>query len=494
MLMLLPLDKKIDWKNPPIVTILLVITNIIIFYVMQADDNAIEQKAASFYIESGLAKLEKQVYPKFLESQNNKQKLDQFNRDMAEIDNDSSYYFAYLRNYTDLDFAYKEALATGSISNVSRDDMIKTWTQRNFYLAQMSHSTLRNYSLRPADTKIVTLFSHMFLHVNDGHLWGNMLFLLLVGYVVETILGSGIFLLAYLMTGLGASGLDILFHSTDYNFHLGASGAISGVMGLYATLFGWRKIQFFYNILFWVGRVKAPAIIMLFIWVSKEVVQMIAVDSNVNFLAHLGGLLSGALIAYLLLRFSNSVNTGYMDLADKTEQHSELMSKGIQYLGEMKFSNAKLCFSKVLAQEPDDIEVINYLYKASRHEPASNDYHKYTQKLIFACIKSGNFDLMYQTWIAYNKEAEPSVKLNFTDFYTIFEYLLQHNKIVDAEKLLIRLFKKNPQNSQLSTGFLSLAKKYLTLNNKGNADKYSRAIVKFFPHSSEVTDAQSILG
>jgi len=265
-------------------------------------------------------------------------------------------------------------------------------------------------------------------------------------------------------------------------------------MGLYATLFGWRKIQFFYNILFWVGRVKAPAIIMLFIWVSKEVVQMIAVDSNVNFLAHLGGLLSGALIAYLLLRFSNSVNTGYMDLADKTEKHSELMSKGIQYLGEMKFSNAKLCFSKVLAQEPDDIEAINYLYKASRHEPASNDYHKYTQKLIFACIKSGNFDLMYQTWIAYNEEAEPSVKLNFVGFYTIFEQLLQHNKIVDAEKLLIRLFKKNPQNSQLSTGFLSLAKKHLALNNKGNADKYSRAIVKFFPHSPEVTDARSILG
>ena len=493
MLILLPLDKKIDWKHPPIVTILLVIINALIFYSMQSGDDLIELNAAKFYQQSGLAELEIKAYPKYLESQSDQQALIQYNLTMSSIEEDSDYYFEYIRSYTDIDFGYKQALKQGSITNVSYADITKIQTKRQLYLAQLHDSTLRNYSLRPAETTLITLFSHMFLHVDGGHLWGNMLFLLLVGYVVEAVLGSWVFLLAYLLTGLGASGLDILFNSTNYNFHLGASGAISGVMGMYATLFGRRKIQFFYNIFFWVGRVKAPAIIMLFIWMAKEILQMIAVDSNVNFLAHLGGLISGALVAFLLLRLKDRVNTDYMDLPEKNQQYSELMSDGIQYLGEMDFDKAKYYFNKILVQRPEDIDAIEYLYKASQLDPASNDYHKYAKKLIFASIEIKNFNLFYQTWINYNEHAEPAAKLEFNSFYTIFEQLLHYNKIEDAETLIIRLFKKNPKKNELSAGFLILAKKHLALNNKLSANKYSQAIIKYFPHSPEASNARSIL-
>ncbi|MCU7835285.1 MAG: rhomboid family intramembrane serine protease [gamma proteobacterium symbiont of Taylorina sp.] len=494
MLMLLPLDKKIDWKYPPVVTLLLIIINAIIFYSMQSSDDAIEVNAAKFYLDSGLSELEAQVYPKYLESQDDKQLLYKYDMDTGVIGDESSpYYSEYVRAYTDRDFGYKQALTLGTIINVSKKDIKKIQKKRQLYLLQLSNSTFRNYSLRPAETSLITLFSHMFLHADDGHLWGNMLFLLLVGYVVEAILGSWLFLLAYLLTGLGASVLDILFHSMNYNFHLGASGAISGVMGMYATLFGRRKIQFFYNILFWVGRVKAPAIIMLFIWMAKELIQMIAVDSNVNFLAHLGGLISGAIIALLLLRLKDRVNVDYMDLAEKTQQRAKLMSNGIQYLGMMKLDNAKHCFKKVLQQVPEDIEAIEYLYKASQSDPASNDYHKYAKKLIFASIKINNFELMYRTWKSYNELAEPTVKLEFNSFYHIFEQLLHYNRIEDAERLIICLFNNNPQKNELSAGFLKLAKKYLNLNNKHTADKYSKVIIKYFPNSSEVSNAESIL-
>lgn len=493
MLILLPLDKEIDWKHPPIVTILLVIINVLIFYSTQSDDNLIELNAAKFYQKIGLAELEIKAYPKYLESQGDQQIFVRYNLAMNNIEDDPDYYSEYIRSYTDIDFGYKQALSQGTIANVSRADITKIQTKRQLYLIQLHDSTLRNYSLRPAETTLITLFSHMFLHVDGGHLWGNMLFLLLVGYVVEAVLGSWVFLLAYLLTGLGASGLDILFNSTNYNFHLGASGAISGVMGMYATLFGRRKIQFFYNIFFWVGRVKAPAIIMLFIWMAKEILQMIALDSNVNFLAHLGGLISGALVSLLLLRLKDRVNTDYMDLSEKNLQYSELMSDGIQYLGEMNYDKAKYYFNKILVQRPEDIDTIEYLYKASQSEPASNDYHKYAKKLIFASIKIKNFHLFYQTWTSYNEQAEPAARLEFNSFYTIFEQLLHCNKIEDAEKLIIRLFKQNPKKNELSVGFLMLAKKHLALNNKLSADKYSKAIVKYFPGSPEASNAHSIL-
>jgi len=494
MLMLLPLDKKVDWKHPPVVTILLVIINAFIFYAFQSHDDAIEVEAAQFYWDSGLAKLEARVYPKYLEQQGNKQQLRHFEQALGAVDeSDSVYYSEYLRSFTDSDYGYKQALSQGKIAKVSDTDIARIQTKRELYLAKFDYSTFRNYSLRPAETNLITLFSHMFLHANNGHLWGNMLFLLLVGYVVEAVLGSWLFLLAYLLTGLGASGLDILFNSTDYNFHLGASGAISGVMGMYATLFGRRKIQFFYNILFWVGRVKAPAIIMLFIWIAKELIQMIAVDSNVNFLAHLGGLLSGALVAFILLRWKDLINTDYMDSQEKAEQRAELMSDGIQYLGEMKFEKAKLCFVKVLNQSDEDIEAIEYLYKASLSKPASEDYHKYAKMLILTSLYNSNFDLMYNTWKAYTEAAEPGPKLGFDCNYWVFEQLLHYNKLNDAEKLIIQLFKQGPKNKKISACFLQLAKKYLALQDKSSADKFSKAIVKYFPDSDEAQLAKSIL-
>ena len=493
MLMLLPLDKKIDWKNPPVVTLLLILINVVIFYSFQSNDESIEHKAAQFYQQSGLAKLEAPVYQKYLDEQKQQQENQpepeyDFSK-MAE-DNDS---LQILRIYADRDYGYKQALKEEKINGVSQSDLIQVKTKRKDYLAQLDDSTFRNYSLRPAETTFITLISHMFLHADNGHLWGNMLFLFIVGYVVEAILGRWLFLFAYLLTGLGASGLDILVNPINYNFHLGASGAIAGVMGMYATLFGLRKIQFFYNILFWVGRLKAPAIIMLVVWVAKEALQMIFVDSNVNFLAHLGGLLSGALVAYLLIQHTDKVNTEYMDAEEKKKQYAQLMTDGIQFFAEMNFEKAKYCFVKVLNEFPEDIEAITYIYRSSLSDPSANDYHKYAKLLILVSLNTDNFDLMYSTWKAYSKQTQSGNRLGFECSCWVFEQLLHHNKLKDAEQLIFRLFKSTPAKAELAGCFMQLSKKYLSLKNKPSADKYSKAIIKYFPTSDEVALAKSII-
>lgn len=494
MLMLLPLDKKVDWKNPPTVTLLLILINAIIFYAFQGNDESIEHEAARFYQKSGLAKMEAPVYQKYLDSQKESQKLEsEPDYNFAEMANNNES-LQVLRIYADRDYGYKLALEEKNIAGISASDLSQLQTKRKEYLTLLDDSTFRNYSLRPADTSIITLFSHMFLHADNGHLWGNMLFLFIVGYVVEAVLGRWLFLFAYLLTGLGASGLDILINSSDYNFHLGASGAIAGVMGMYATLFGLRKIQFFYNILFWVGRLKAPAIIMLVVWVAKEVLQMIFVDSNVNFLAHLGGLLSGALVAYLLMHYTDRVNTEYMDAEEKKKQYTQLMSDAIQFFTEMNFTKAKYHFIKVLNEFPEDIDAIHYLYKSSLPDPASDDYHKYAKLLILMSLNNDNFALMYSTWKAYSKQTQSGNRLGFDCSYWVFEQLLQHNKLKDAEQLIIRLFKSTPKKNELSGAFMLLSKKYLAVNNKASADKYAKAILKYFPQSNEVTLAKSILG
>lgn len=87
------------------------------------------------------------------------------------------------------------------------------------------------YSLRPAQPITAFLLGHMLLHDNGMHLLGNMVFLLLIGFVVEAVLGSGPFLLLYLVAGLGSAAIDMTLHPEALNYHLGASDAIAGQIG-----------------------------------------------------------------------------------------------------------------------------------------------------------------------------------------------------------------------------------------------------------------------
>lgn len=93
----------------------------------------------------------------------------------------------------------------------------------------------------------VSAFTAIFLHADQGHLWGNMIFLWVVGTVVERRMGAKSFLFAYLLTGVAAgiiaSAVHFLFLG-EVSHGLGASGAISGVMGLFAVRCYFKSMVF----------------------------------------------------------------------------------------------------------------------------------------------------------------------------------------------------------------------------------------------------------
>lgn len=494
-MIVLPLDRPINWKKPPTVVILLVLINTFIYYGLQSGDDAIEQKATKFYFDSGLAKLEIPAYRSFLMETGNFQGLMDFEKLVGSEENTSSkgmaYYAPLLIN---INYAYHQAIQAESLPGSTHATSINIKKKRELYLQKLEHSIIHNYSLRPAQPTLGSLFGHMFLHGSTGHLLGNMIFLFIVGFVVEAILGWKIFLLAYILSGLGSAGLDMLIQPDSFNYHLGASGAISGVMGMYAALFGLRKIQFFYNMLFWVGRVEAPAYIMLPIWLLKEAMQMAFVESNVNYLAHIGGLISGAIIATVLTRSNKHVDTDYMDEPRRKQQKAKSMSQGMQYLAEMKLDKAKFHFKQILKEYPNDIEVLSYLYNVCRHYPDDENYHLYSKQLIDACLADNRSELLFQTYQEYIKLAKPRPTLTYDIYFKIIDKLFEHQKIHDIEKLVLPLFKSNNKISHFSSIFLRLAKLKLAKGKKPEADKYANLIVMYFSEMPEASVARSILG
>jgi len=140
----------------------------------------------------------------------------------------------------------------------------------------------------------LTLFTYMFLHGSWMHLFSNMAFLWVFGDNIEDAMGHIKFLIFYILCGL-AAGLAYALTSPDQQAPLiGASGAVSGIIGAYLILHPKVKV---WILLFWRLPVKIPALFVLGGWVLLQIISLVGSETDdVAWWAHLGGLAAGIIL------------------------------------------------------------------------------------------------------------------------------------------------------------------------------------------------------
>jgi membrane associated rhomboid family serine protease len=154
--------------------------------------------------------------------------------------------------------------------------------------------------------ELFTVFSSMFMHGGLVHLASNMLFLHIFGDNVEDALGHGRYVVFYLLTGIAAATAQILTGTSSPIAMVGASGAISGVLGAYIVLYPRAPVLVLNSIpllwLFFGLFFSAPAWAIIGFWFIGNLLPAIASlgilreSGGVAFFAHLGGFLAGLLV------------------------------------------------------------------------------------------------------------------------------------------------------------------------------------------------------
>lgn len=149
----------------------------------------------------------------------------------------------------------------------------------------------------------LTLFSSMFMHGGLMHLGGNMLYLWIFGNNVEDRLGHVIFLFFYIIGGLVAALSHVLFDPNSEIPMVGASGAISAVLGGYMVAYPKARVVVLVWIVMIVRFIRVPALLMLGIWFAMQVFGFAGDAANqgggVAWLAHIGGFVAGVLLILL---------------------------------------------------------------------------------------------------------------------------------------------------------------------------------------------------
>jgi membrane associated rhomboid family serine protease len=157
----------------------------------------------------------------------------------------------------------------------------------------------------------LTIFTSMFLHGGLFHVGGNMLYLWIFGDNVEDTLGHGRFLVFYLLSGIAAALVQTMVSPASEIPMVGASGAVSGVLGAYLLLFPHARVLTLLIFGFFFRMVHIPAVIVLGFWivvqfvngfltVTVSAVRGESAGGGVAWFAHIGGFVAGMALLFVL--------------------------------------------------------------------------------------------------------------------------------------------------------------------------------------------------
>lgn len=489
--MLVPLDRVPDWRHPPIVTLLLMLANVLIFFTWQINDDQYTHDADNFYFSTALPELELTKYRVYLENPLNPTAFpDAFYYLQNDEVNDNAL-FRVMR----IDGPFLEQLKNDEIILPSDPDYLKWKSLREQYEAQMNRVTSYRFSLINIQPSFITMFSSMFLHADISHLAGNMVFLFLFGFVVEMTLGRKLYFASYIASGFFANLLWLIMEPHNANWALGASGAIFGLAGMYTVLFGMRKIRFFYTLLFYFDYIKAPAIILLPVWLGYQLFEELFSEDNINNLAHIGGLISGALIAWLAKKYHKTINLDYLDEEENKYALKKLYDEGLQAVSQMENNKAKRIFSELEQQQPENTEVLIQLFNLEKLNPDQDGIHKYARKI----FKLKNSDaatvkMQYEIFMDYVTRVQPNVRLKPELMLTLALRFARYDYLEEAEKLILHLTTNATDFQRNAEGLMALVTHYRRTNNMSKANKYYSLLQECYPESEEAVNARQILG
>lgn len=472
-MLIVPLHKKISRDNFPLVTLLLVLVNVFVYFGLQGGDTEIEMEAASYYKESGLEAREWE----WLDGYVPRHERD-FRDNMAMIDNAAEQGY-YDENFIALVRArlveshpdFLDALREGEIIDADSDDYRAWFADRADYEAIVDTSFTQRYLLRYDEVDPITSLTHMFMHGSVGHLLGNMLFLVLLGILVEGALGARLFLATYLVAGLGAVVASLAVHWGSPSGGLGASGAIAGLMGLFAVLYGKRKVRFFYWVWVYFNYVRAPAIILLPAWLGWELLQFLMDDgTNIAYEAHIGGIVTGALLA-LGVRHLGWQRDEFLDEETQRDDDRETLAAAQADLAELRIPQAKQKLRPLLERHPRDIGLLKAWYGACKLTANDPDLHDAAGR-IFALPGSTPEErrLLTETFADYRQRTKP--RMNARQAVRLASRLIRWGAPEEGQLLLDRLLRLPKAPPELAEVCLVLARRLQAAGRPDEAGPY----------------------
>lgn len=153
-------------------------------------------------------------------------------------------------------------------------------------------------------TPYLPLLTNLFLHGGWMHIIGNMWYIWIFGDNIEDRMGHVRFLLFYLLCGIAANMTHVLIDPGSAVPTIGASGAVSGILGAYLVTFPWARVLTLVPIFFFIQFIEIPALLFLGLWFFIQLqygtASLLMAGTNIAWWAHIGGFIAGMILVKIM--------------------------------------------------------------------------------------------------------------------------------------------------------------------------------------------------
>ncbi len=340
------------------------------------------------------------------------------------------------------------------------------------------------YGLTPAYQKYSWLnyFTSMFLHGGFMHILGNMLFLFLAGIAMEDAWGKTFYLGFYLLAGFVAAATHIYTAPDSKIYLVGASGAIAGLMGAFMVRYFRTRIKLFYFVIVRAGTFKAPAFVMLPLWIALELKDTFTSNTSesggVAFWAHIGGFFFGAVISALVYY------SGFEKLlAPKSSQKAVSFGTGnavIEAKSHLRDGEPDEALRKLkqrLEAVPMDIEACTTLAIAYHQLQQRGAEIATSHRLIHLCLQQKKFNEALNAYSVMLDSYQPTETLHRLppkDWLSLCDFILSKGLLKEAAGEYEKIARAYPGENFTAQVFVSAA----SLRSQLNEYEYARNLLQ----------------
>ncbi|WP_144391334.1 rhomboid family intramembrane serine protease [Pleionea sediminis] len=446
MLLLFPTEIGIDKKHLPWLTIGVALIIALIYFSFQIHESDKINKVVDFYHSSGLQENESDLFQRYLETPTAKQ---YYNERPLQEDAKSLeiYYRIFDKNFRKF---VSRQLESEQPSSSEAQEKIQKW----FYSSQNLKTKINDipsyrFGAYVSESFNISIFTHMFLHSGVEHLFFNLVFLVLFGLGVERLFGRTKWLIIYCVSGALGAVLFTLLEGKPYMPLVGASGAISGLMGAYIAYYGTQRIQFLVWLGFYFNHFKLPALAILGYWILKELFyQLTDLESNVAYLAHLGGLMTGGFLGFLLK--PGKKNLQQESKLQNSFGYQKHYKEALEHIRQLNIEHARKCLNQALKLNPKHAESIKSLYNLEKVNPKSEHYKSVVNQVLSFDLINQQIDSLVLEIVESSIGKHINIKdLNIDAFFGLLHGLLRNDRLQKSTPLVENAKKDFAQHPKL---------------------------------------------
>lgn len=466
-MIIIPLEKQVDWTRPPLVTATFILINILVFALWQTQDNEKLDSIIEQHQNSILPALEYGNFINYL-YQSGQTPLAQAIESDWKSGNTSAIYPHIL---TDLGF----------MNWLSQTDLA-FWGEKEYGPWLQAHNNIEKhvrdisyirYGLSPSESRPLTLFTYQFLHVDWKHLVASLTLLAIIGFGIEAVIGSFYFIIAYLLCGVFAGLTYLAFSGQSTQPMIGSMAPTAAILGLYTIMYTTQKVRLVYWMIGSERSIIFPALIVLPLWATIEGLLYFLGDTTVSILlSHGGGMIAGAGYYIALKRWliRERHATHHHPIDDDLEYRTQL-NHAYKYLETFDFESARAAFNALRESHPDRLPLVVQCYHLEKLSSNQEQSTRYALEIFQQGITHHqHLEIIHDVYCDYAaSEYTPPIPYDM-DIKLLLAFI-QIKQLDTAKKIIKHLMASSDTDSMLVKAILRLSK---ALEHQGKSDEAYR--------------------